>query len=87
MADAGQHVRDFVIVRPTLLTDAEPKGVQGVKVGWEWGAAGEENVKDGVPEPGPMLGYSIGRKDVGEWMLRKVVVEGGWEGRCVSLTY
>ncbi|KAF2127675.1 hypothetical protein P153DRAFT_368250 [Dothidotthia symphoricarpi CBS 119687] len=83
-ADRGGHVRDFVIVRPTLLTDSEPKGAQSVKAGWEWGL---DEARDGVKELGPMLGYSVGRKDVGEWIFKKCVVEGGWEGRCVSLTY
>lgn len=78
--DNGKHVRSFVIIRPTLLVDNEPKGLDKVRAGWEWGAqAGEE--------PGPQLGYAIGRKDVGQWAFKKAIVEGGWEGKCVSLTY
>lgn len=84
--DAGKHTRDFVIVRPTLLTDGAPLGVGAVKVGWEWGnrtSVGKKNTEG----EGPMLGYTIARKDVGEWVFEKVLREGGWEGKAVSLTY
>ena len=80
MNDGGEHVRDFVVVRPTMLTDAEPLGIENVRAGWEW--AGERR----GDEPGPQIGWTIGRKDVGEWVFRNVVVEGSWEGKCVSLT-
>ncbi|KAH6629654.1 hypothetical protein C7974DRAFT_472395 [Boeremia exigua] len=83
--DAGVHIRDCVVVRPTLLTDAPRKGIQGVRAGWEW--TGPERERGGVREAGPQLGWSIGRKDVGGWVFERVVQEGGWEGRCVSLTY
>ncbi|KAF2870698.1 hypothetical protein BDV95DRAFT_638427 [Massariosphaeria phaeospora] len=71
--DKGANVRDFVVVRPTLLTDNEPKGLESMRVGWEWG------VRQGQ-EPGPQLGYAVGRQDVGGWAFRKAIVEGGWEG-------
>jgi hypothetical protein len=83
--DGGKHIRDCVIVRPTLLTDAAPIGVDKMRVGWEW--KGTETEKAGVKEAGPQLGWSVGRKDVGAWVFEKVIQEGGWEGRCVSLTY
>ncbi|UPX10194.1 uncharacterized protein EKO05_0000865 [Ascochyta rabiei] len=83
--DHNQHIRDCVVVRPTLMTDAEPKGVHALRIGWEW--KGEETEKDGVKEAGPQLGWSVGRKDVGGFLFEKVLCEGGWEGRCVSLTY
>ncbi|KAF2789902.1 hypothetical protein K505DRAFT_283589 [Melanomma pulvis-pyrius CBS 109.77] len=78
--DKGVHVRDFVVVRPTLLMDYQPCGIETVKAGWEWG------VKTGE-EPGPALGYTVGRKDVGEWVFQEVIQKGGWEGKCVSLCY
>ncbi|KAJ4406579.1 hypothetical protein N0V91_004522 [Didymella pomorum] len=83
--DNGKHLRDCVVVRPTLLTDAAPAGTQKLRVGWEW--KGAETERAGVKEAGPQLGWSVGRKDVGAWVFEKVVREGGWEGRCVSLTY
>ena len=83
--DDGVHVRDCVVVRPTLLTDAAPRGVGNIRVGWEWKSKDVE--RRGVREPGPQLGWTIGRKDVGAFVFEKVVSEGGWEGRCVSLTY
>ncbi|KAF2261305.1 hypothetical protein CC78DRAFT_500327 [Lojkania enalia] len=78
--DKNEHIRDFVIVRPTLLSDSEPRGISKVRAGWEWGAKEDQ-------EPGPRMGYYVGRKDVGEWIYRRVIAEGGWDGRCVSLTY
>lgn len=83
--DGGRHICDCVIVRPTLLTDAAPAGVAKLRVGWEW--KGEEVEKDGAREAGPQLGWSVGRRDVGAFVFEKVVQEGGWDGRCVSLTY
>lgn len=83
--DQGGHVRDCVVVRPTLLTDGVARGVAELRVGWEW--VGEERVRDGVVEVGPQLGWGVGRRDVGAFVFEKVVCEGGWEGRCVSLTY
>lgn len=85
VGDAKKHIRDCVIVRPTLLTDAVPRGVGALRVGWEW--KGEHTVVDGVAEVGPQVGYTVGRKDVGGFVFEKVVQQGGWEGRCVSLTY
>ncbi|KAF3051901.1 hypothetical protein E8E11_011405 [Didymella keratinophila] len=83
--DRGKHIRDCVIVRPTLLTDAAPAGVDRLRVGWEW--KGKETERTGVKEAGPQLGWTVGRRDVGAWVFEKVIKEGGWEGKCVSLTY
>lgn len=83
--DGGRHIRDCVVVRPTLLTDAASAGVEKLRVGWEW--KGKETEMAGVKEVGPQLGWSVGRRDVGAWVFERVVREGGWEGRCVSLTY
>ncbi|KAJ4376861.1 hypothetical protein N0V86_006297 [Didymella sp. IMI 355093] len=85
MNDEGRHIRDCVVVRPTLLTDAKPTGVEKLRVGWVW--KGVETEREGVREVGPQLGWRVGRKDVGAWVFEKVLEEGGWEGRCVSLTY
>lgn len=49
--------RGFVIVRPTILSGGEA-GVDSVR----WGGEGS-----------PVLGYTVGRKDVGEWIFEKVV--------------
>ncbi|KAF2708686.1 hypothetical protein K504DRAFT_433109 [Pleomassaria siparia CBS 279.74] len=81
--DNGVHFRDFVVIRPTLLMDYKPYGLDSVRAGWEWGVGGAE--KNGVKEPGPQMGYTIGRKDVGNWTFVKVIQEGGWEGKCISL--
>ncbi|KAK2666922.1 hypothetical protein RAB80_017343 [Fusarium oxysporum f. sp. vasinfectum] len=84
MAGKSDYIRDFVIMRPLILTDGEAKGENQLRVGWEWGT------DDGMgecEEPGPEIGYLVSRKDVGKWMFDNVVVQGGWEGKCVYLTY
>jgi hypothetical protein len=83
-SSAGQTTRGYTIVRPTLLTDGEARGLDKVRAGWEYG---DRQHKDVAQEQGPECGYSIGRKDVGGWIFQRVIVEGGWEGRCVSLTW
>ncbi|KAJ3533722.1 hypothetical protein NM208_g7858 [Fusarium decemcellulare] len=84
MGDRGKHVRDFVIMRPLFLTDGAARGDDHLRVGWEWGIdRGEGEVK----EPGPVIGYYISRKDVGEWTFNHVIAQGGWEGKCVYLSY
>ncbi|KAF2760586.1 hypothetical protein EJ05DRAFT_509106 [Pseudovirgaria hyperparasitica] len=77
----------FTVVRPTLLTDGVEKGVGSVRVGWEY--AGGQLTADGKEEaPGPAVGYSVSRRDVGAWIAEEVVKgKGKWDGRCVSLTY
>lgn len=87
--DKGEHIRDYTIVRPTLLTDAVLQGTDRVRAGWEWGTDERAAQEAGrvEKEPGAAKGATIGRKDVGTWVFEKIVVEGGWEGKCVSLTY
>ncbi|KAL5424659.1 hypothetical protein PMIN04_003043 [Paraphaeosphaeria minitans] len=84
LSDRGEHIRDFVIVRPTALVDGL-KGVEKVRSGWEWGVQGEKGRVE--KEVGPAIGWTVGRTDVGAWIFKNVVESGGWEGRCVSLTY
>ncbi|KAM0218120.1 hypothetical protein ACHAPQ_004437 [Fusarium lateritium] len=80
----GRHIRDFVIMRPLVLTDGEAKGEEQLRVGWEWGVVGE---KGRANEPGPKLGYLMSKADLGKWTFDHVIAEGGWEGKCVYLTY
>jgi hypothetical protein len=82
--DKGRHVRDFVVMRPLILTDGKARGDSGLRVGWEWGVDGGEERGE---EKGPEIGYYVGRRDVGRWTFEKVICEGGWEGKCVYLTY
>ncbi|PVI01275.1 hypothetical protein DM02DRAFT_613788 [Periconia macrospinosa] len=83
-ADGGKHIRNFVLMRPSLLTD-QPRGVDKLQVGWVWGIKKDEA---GRPkEPGPKIGYAVARDDLGAWIYDHVIKEGGWEGKCVSLVY
>lgn len=82
--DKGTHVRDFVIMRPLILTDGIARGEDGLRVGWEWGVEGDEGR---LKEQGPEIGYYVSRKDVGTWIFEKAICQGGWDGKCVYLTY
>lgn len=84
-ADHGVHVRDYVVVRPPFLTEGEARGEGALRVGWEWGD--EEKNRTVGREPGPAVGYTCSRKDIGAWIFEKVIVREGWEGKCVYLTY
>ncbi|EKG14105.1 hypothetical protein MPH_08720 [Macrophomina phaseolina MS6] len=73
--------REFVIVRPSLLTDGAKKGPDAVRVGWE-NADGKGN------QTGPAIGYTICREDVAAWIWEEAVLkEDAWKGKCVSLTH
>ncbi|KAF4453290.1 hypothetical protein F53441_4020 [Fusarium austroafricanum] len=76
MAPEGRKLWDFVIMRPLILTDGVEKGDDYLRVGWEWGT--EEDYNDHSGEPGPQIGYTVSRRDVGKWIFDKVVVQGGW---------
>lgn len=67
--------REFVVVRPALLTDGQEAG--RVRAGYEGGEKGEA------------VGYTVSRRDVGGWIFREVVEGRGgeWRGRGVSLAY
>jgi hypothetical protein len=82
--DKGSHVRDFVVIRPPFLSNGKARGDDGLRVGWEWGVEGGE---ERVQEPGPEIGYYVSRRDVGTWTYEKAIVQGGWDGKCVNLTY
>ncbi|KAH6969300.1 hypothetical protein HG530_005660 [Fusarium avenaceum] len=83
LQDNGRHVRDFVIMRPLILTDGEAKADGQLRVGWEWGVVGEK----GPDEPLTKLGYLMSKADLGMWTFRHIVLEGGWEGKCVYFSY
>ncbi|KAI9155677.1 Oxidase pynE [Paramyrothecium foliicola] len=83
-AGKGNYIRDFVIMRPLFLTDGDAREDSGLRVGWEWGVAQDAGSER---EPGPELGYFVSRKDVGTWVFENVIVKGGWDSKCVYLTY
>lgn len=84
LGDGGKHIRDFIIMRPLFLTNGEVKSEGNLKVGWEWGI---DRGKEVDKEPGPTGGYFVSRKDVGRWIFDNAVLQGGWEGRCIYLSY
>ena len=87
-SDGGGLV-DAVVVRPTLLVDGERSGREKVRVGWERvGGGGGDGGRVG---PGPAVGYSVRRADVGEWLYEEVVMgrtndAREWAGRVVTLS-
>ena len=71
-----QAIRNFVLVRPSMLTDGPRLGTGKVRVG-------EESKK-------PAVGYTISREDVGGWVFDEIVKGDGLEkyvGKMVSITY
>ncbi len=69
-------INDFVVVRPSLLTDGPRLGTEKVRVG-------EESKK-------PAVGYTISREDVGGWIFNEIVNGDGkdkYAGEMVSITY
>lgn len=76
----------YVMMRPPLLTDGEPRGAQSLRVGWvrhddDLGSSEERGT-------GPVIGYTVARRDLAAWVFDQVV-QGGprWVGRCVNVTY
>jgi hypothetical protein len=81
---ADSPLAGFVVVRPAFLLDGKGKGLDAVRAGWERHASDEAREVG----PGPAVGYTIARADVGAWIFEELVkgnVE-EWDGRCVSLT-
>ncbi|KAL8713398.1 MAG: hypothetical protein Q9220_002597 [cf. Caloplaca sp. 1 TL-2023] len=75
-------VRDFVIVRASLLIDGQTQGKKEVRVGWEGKAPGQLG-------NGAAVGYTISREDVGFFVFDSIVAKDGGElaGKKVSITY
>ena len=71
-------IGNFVVVRPSLLTDSARLGADKVRVGEET----EEEAK-------PAVGYTISREDVGGWMFEKIVKgdRQKYAGKMVTITY
>lgn len=73
-------IRGFVSARASLLVDGKPQGLKKVRVGWE-----SENGSG----PGPAIGYTITREDVGAWVFDQTIrseMRDQWIGRKVTLT-
>jgi len=71
---AERTVGEFTIVRPTLLMDGNGVGVAKIRYGLE---------------SNPALGWTIDRKDVGNWLFEKGIKPadlGKFEDQAVSLT-
>ncbi|KAL8794626.1 MAG: hypothetical protein Q9195_002822 [Heterodermia aff. obscurata] len=79
-AKAEGVIRDFVIVKASLLTDGKRLGSEKVRVGWEGGEAEGK---------GPAVGYTISREDVGGFIFEGVVdgKKAEYLGKKVTVTY
>ena len=78
-------IAGFVIVRPTLLSDGDMLGMDKIRSGWETHPEAVNAREAGAP--GPAIGYTIRRADVGLWIFERVVKDGGnWTNKCVTLT-
>jgi hypothetical protein len=74
----------FASVRASLLTDGSLQGADKVRSGWERHPSAEAEPVG----PGPAIGYTISRADVGNWIFEKIVKEKpeNWAGKCFSIT-
>lgn len=61
LARAERGIENYIIVRPSFLTDGKSEGLANIKVGTE--------VK-------PAVGYTIARSDVGVWLFQNAVRNG-----------
>ena len=79
-AKAEGVIRDFVIVKASLLTDGKKLGSSKVRVGWEGGEADKK---------GPAIGYTISREDVGGFIFEEIIDKSKAEyfGKKVTVTY
>lgn len=100
--ERGEQLIDVLIVRPTLLVDGERSGRDMIRVGWEYADAsidsadgnnGEKGQRDDTraeEAPGPAVGYSVRRADVGAWLFEEVLTgnDSGrkWAGKRVTLS-
>jgi len=83
---AEAPIDNFVFIRPTLLMDGPSVGLEAVRSGWEKHDEAPNAVEGDAP--GPVIGYTIRRADVGKWIFESVVKNvGEWKGKCVSLAY
>ncbi|KAL8695084.1 MAG: hypothetical protein Q9218_000362 [Villophora microphyllina] len=78
-AKEASLIRDFVIVRPSLLLGEARKEI---RVGWEGKAPGQ--LGDGAA-----VGYTISREDVGFFIFENVIAKSGGDliGKKVSVTH
>ncbi|KAL8698801.1 MAG: hypothetical protein Q9201_006370 [Fulgogasparrea decipioides] len=75
-------IRDFVIVRSSLLLNGQTNGRKEIKVGWEGKAPGQLG-------NGAAVGYTITREDVGFFVFDSIIAKGGTDlaGKKVSITH
>lgn len=78
-------LKGYVFMRPPLLTDGQPRGTTSLRIGWAYHHLDTE--RSGPAAPGPVVGYSVARKDLAAWISEEVTGEKDeWLGRCVYLT-
>ncbi len=73
--DTETWISGFIIVRPSLLTNGPALGKAKLRVG---------------SEMEPVIGYTVSREDVGQWIFENVVqneARDRWAGEKVCLTY
>lgn len=76
-------IREYVIMKPSLLMGEQRLGREKIRVGWEGkGKGGEEVFK-------PAVGYTISREDVGGFIFEEIIAKANEEhyGKKVSITY
>lgn len=74
----------WTIIRPSLLIDRNPLGLDAVRVGVETPISGQARMVEKKE-----IGYRIARVDVAAWIFANCVQNDGerWGKKIVSLTY
>ena len=68
-AQSMKVIKDFVLVRPSLLVDGPKQGLSKIKSGWEGKASNQKG-------RGAAVGYSISREDVGGFVFEEIIAKG-----------
>lgn len=84
--EADSPLGGYVMVRPPLLTNGEPRGAHSLRVGW---TRHDNDPSPSVDDtPGPVIGYTVSRRDLAAWIFDQIVQGGDrWAGLCVNVTY
>ena len=82
-AKAEGVIREYVIVKPSLLMGEQRLGREKIRVGWEGKGNGGKEVFE------PAVGYTISREDVGGFIFEEVIAKVNEEhyGKKISITY
>lgn len=78
-------ISGVVVTRASALMDGKGQGLEKLRVGWEYA----DGLQGAETAPGPAIGYTIVRDDVGAWVFQEIIQNGQrsmWANKLVTLT-